>query len=439
MNKHAQENKFLQYCGQAERSCSEEVCRTELTGTMGRILELLVVLIGAGTLSACPEKCFCHLKLVDCRDTALQTIPVDINPSTQTLFLDGNSLTGIPLNSFSNLGQLNYLGLSGNRLVLQNDIFDPLLRLQSLDLSANHLSELAADLFENLSNLTWLNLANNNLRSIHLEKSLTKLTYLDLSNNKLTVLRQTFERFPQLDTLDLRSNQLKTLPETGFSQLLLLKVLDLSNNELSFLPSQFLRHHHKLTDLRLDHNQFSNVTATLFSELRHLQYLTISGNVIRNFPPELIANLTKLLKLDLSSNLLTSLPLNFLSNLRELQLLKLSDNFIDTLAAATFKYNSKLVYLYLDSNNLRHLPVFDGLSQLEELTLSFNSLRGFPKGFADNLVKLNCLQAIDNVIGQWDIREFANVSSVLLRNNPICTAEDSGGQPTNIDCTKTQC
>ncbi|XP_020379870.1 platelet glycoprotein V-like [Rhincodon typus] len=406
---------------------------------MGRILELLVVLFGAGVLSACPEKCFCHSKLVDCRGTALESIPVDINPSTQTLFLDGNSLTRIPLNSFRNLGQLNYLGLSSNCLLLQNNIFDPLPRLQALDLSANHLSELPEDLFGNLSNLTWLNLANNNLHSLHLGKSLTKLTYLDLSNNNLTVFQETFKHFPQLDTLFLNSNQLKTLPETGFSQLLLLKVLDLSNNELSSLPSQFLNHHHKLTDLRLDKNRFRTFTANLFSQLHHLQYLTISGNVISYFPPEQFANLTKLLKLDLSNNSLIFLPLNLLSNLRELQLLKLCDNFIDTLVADTFKYNLKLVYLHLDSNNLRSLPVFDGLSQLEELTLSFNRLRGFPNGFADNLVKLNCLQVTDNLIEQWDIRVFPNITSVLLRNNPICTVNDSGRQPTNIDCTKAQC
>ncbi|XP_078060289.1 uncharacterized protein LOC144486060 [Mustelus asterias] len=408
---------------------------------MGKTIQLLIILLGTRVSSACPEKCFCDSKLVNCRGIDLQNIPPGISPGTETLFLNRNSLIKIPPNTFGNLQNLSYLGLSNNHLCLQNYTFEPLLKLQALDLSANHLLEFQETLFGNLSNLTWLNLANNNLQRFPPMTSLAKLTYLDLSNNEITVLQETFKHLPQLETLFLNNNRLTTLPGTGFGQLFLLGVLDLSNNDLSYLPSHFFNKHRKLTDLRLDHNRFKKLTATLFSHLNNLQYLTISGNSITNFPPKLFGNLTKLLKLDFSNNSLTFLPNDFLSSLEELQVLKLSDNLIDKLAADMFKYNPKLLYLHLDRNNFSTLPVFEGLSQLEELTLSFNRLVGFPKGFADNLVKLECLQVTDNFIGQWDVEGFQNISSVLLRNNPICSDKGKAAQvqSTNIDCTKKQC
>ncbi|XP_038664464.1 carboxypeptidase N subunit 2-like [Scyliorhinus canicula] len=408
---------------------------------MEKLMQFLIILLGTGVSSACPEKCFCYPKLVDCRGLALQNIPPDIRSGTETLFLDGNSLISIPHNAFGNLGNLSYLGLSSNRLHLQNYRFEPLLKLQALDLSANHLSELGEVLLANLSNLTWLNLANNKLGRFPPVTSLTKLTYLDLSNNEFAVLQETFTHLPQLDTLFLKSNQLKILPETGFDQLFRLDVLDLSNNDLCSLPSRFFNNHRNLTDLRLDSNKLRNLAATSFSHLHNLQYLTMSGNSIINFPPQLFASLTKLLKLDLSNNSLTFLPNNFLSNLAALQVLKLSDNFIDKLAADIFKYNPKLLDLHLDNNNISTLPVFEGLQQLEELTLSFNRLVGFPREFADNLVKLECLQATNNLIGQWDLEGFQNTSSVLLGNNPICSNKGKTArvQFTNIDCTKKHC
>ncbi|XP_041045717.1 leucine-rich repeat-containing G-protein coupled receptor 6-like isoform X1 [Carcharodon carcharias] len=412
-----------------------------LLAPMRTAVQFLIILLGTGVTAACPEKCFCYSTLVDCRHIALQNIPPDVSPGTETLFLDGNSLVRIPRNAFGNLGNMSYLGLSSNRLLLRNYTFEPLLKLQALDLSANHLLQLQETLLENLSNLTWLNLASNNLQRFPPMMSLAKLTYLDLSNNELIVFQETFKHLPQLDTVFLNNNQLKALPATGFDQLFLLKVLDLSNNDLSSLPSRFFNKHRKLTDLRLDHNKLRNLTATLFSHLDDLQYLTISGNAPVNFPPELFSNLTKLLKLDLSSNSLTFLPKNFLSNLQQLQVLKLSDNFIGNLVADIFKCNPKLVYLHLDSNNLRTLPVFEGLQQLEELTLSFNRLVEFPKEFGDNLVKLQCLQVNDNLIRQWDSEGFQNVSSVILSNNPICLNRGHAArvESTNIECTKKHC
>ncbi|XP_051879210.1 insulin-like growth factor-binding protein complex acid labile subunit [Pristis pectinata] len=408
---------------------------------MDKLIQLLLLLLPTGLLSACPEKCFCYSKVVDCRGVSLLNFPSNVDQGTETLFLDETSLIRIPQSAFENLKNLSYLGLSRNCLLLHNYTFDLLLELQALDLSANHLSELREDLFGNLPNLTWLALANNNFKTLPVMTYQEKLTYLDLSSNELMVLQGTFNNFPRLDTLLLNNNRLRTLSSTLFDPLLLLDVLDLSNNELSSLPLQLFKNHHKLTDLRLDHNRLKALTASLFTHQNNLQYLTISGNLIASFPHHIFANLTNLSMLDLSNNSLTCLPIDLLSGLKELQTLKLSHNFIDKMSSETFRHNPKLTLLHLDNNRLSSLPVFEGLARLEELTCSFNKLLGLPRGFAEALLMLKCLQVTNNLIRQWDPEVFRNTTSVLLSNNPVCSTEERAApvRSTYIDCRKQQC
>lgn len=59
----------------------------------------------------------------------------------------------------------------------------------------------------------------------------------------------------------------------------------------------------------------------------------------------------------------------------ELQHLWLPSNAIETLKKDLFKFNPKLIKISLDENNIKtvHLKVFDGLSDLKFLSMSWNS------------------------------------------------------------------
>lgn len=76
-----------------------------------------------------------------------------------------------------------------------------------------------------------LNLSSNSLTSIHSLSNLNNLQTLDLSSNQIRVLPSNlFSRFPQLSSLYLPSNSLKTIPKT-FNEISNIN-LDISNNPL---------------------------------------------------------------------------------------------------------------------------------------------------------------------------------------------------------------
>lgn len=95
---------------------------------------------------------------------------------------------------------------------------------------------LTDDLLSNLneqfpSSTLVLNLSSNSLTSIHLLSNLNNLQTLDLSSNQIRVLPSNlFTKFPQLSSLYLPSNALKTIPRT-FNAISNIN-LDISNNPL---------------------------------------------------------------------------------------------------------------------------------------------------------------------------------------------------------------
>ncbi|MBG1240332.1 COR domain-containing protein, partial [Nostoc sp. NZL] len=111
-----------------------------------------------------------------------------------------------------------------------------------------------------------------------------------------------------LQTLDLSSNQLSSLPPE-FVQLTNLQTLYLSNNQLSSLPPEIVQ----LTNLQtldLSSNQLSSLPPEI-GQLTNLQTLDLSSNQLGSLPPE-IGQLTNLQTLYLSNNPLESPPLEII-------------------------------------------------------------------------------------------------------------------------------
>merc|ERR1711988_1707416 len=137
---------------------------------------------------------------------------------------------------------------------------------------------------------------------------LTGLKDLDLSGNKIAkISNKKIKKMKQLESVDLSSNKLTSIPPFGgLSQL---KKLDVSRNDLTSLALGLKNLF--LSDFDCSHNQLTATPDGLFASTTNLattlRTLDISFNSIASLSPD-IQKLPEIRDFDASNNLLTSLP-----------------------------------------------------------------------------------------------------------------------------------
>ncbi|KDD74769.1 hypothetical protein H632_c1086p0 [Helicosporidium sp. ATCC 50920] len=148
---------------------------------------------------------------------------------------------------------------------------------------------------------------------------LTALHRLSLANNAIDSLpTNLFDKLNALQTLDLRRNGLRVLPDVqGLSSL---RTLNLANNKLRLIPSDFgvLR---ALQSLNLSSNALTALPASL-SKCSALQTLDVGGNPLQELPVSL-SQLSNLQTLILDDTGLQSLPEDLLLGMTSLRTLSL--------------------------------------------------------------------------------------------------------------------
>ncbi|KAH7854879.1 hypothetical protein Vadar_018692 [Vaccinium darrowii] len=199
------------------------------------------------------------------------------------------------------------------------------------------------------------------------------LKELKLSNCCLSYLPDEIGNIISLHTLNLRLNNMSTLPER-ICNLTCLKCLDLGGNNLSHLPSEIGR----LIALETWFSE-GNSLCTLpdsIGNLSCLKFLDVDGNKLSHLPCE-IGGLTSLENLNLGNCNLSHLPSEFgrLVSLKTLELrgnnfLTLPESICDLFCLKEFK---------LDGCNLSHLPSeIENLISLKYLGLGCKSLLTLP-------------------------------------------------------------
>ncbi|XP_006863546.1 PREDICTED: platelet glycoprotein Ib alpha chain [Chrysochloris asiatica] len=153
--------------------------------------------------------------------------------------------------------------------------------------------------------------------------ALTPLTQLFLDHSQLAML-QTDGKLPQLETLVLSHNQLKSLPPLG-QALPNLIILDVSFNNLA------------------------SVSPSVLDGLSQLQQLDLRGNGLRDLSSGLLAPTPKLQKLNLANNKLAKLPPGLLDGLDDLDTLYLQENWLHTVPKGFFGEHL-LPFAFLHSN-----------------------------------------------------------------------------------------
>ncbi|TMW39785.1 hypothetical protein DOY81_015135, partial [Sarcophaga bullata] len=143
-------------------------------------------------------------------------------------------------------------------------------------------------------------------RFCELPEEVTTFSFLEtllLYHNTIRSIPESVKYLTSLTYLDLRSNQLSTLPrELCF---LPLQVLLVSNNRLTALPDELGRMD-RLTDLDASYNQLTTLPARI-GELRSLRSFSLRSNQLMYLPRELTC--LTLVSLDVSNNRISSLPL----------------------------------------------------------------------------------------------------------------------------------
>uniref|UniRef100_A0A915MZV3 Uncharacterized protein n=1 Tax=Meloidogyne javanica TaxID=6303 RepID=A0A915MZV3_MELJA len=242
------------------------------------------------------------------------------------LAIDGN---------FFGFDELRELKINNCRFTqLSAGVFEGLSKLRSLSIiGAKSLHRLEEDFFLRLTKLESLILSDSGLREFPLDGI--------CSLQKLQIESDAFQsgQVPQLQTLDLSSNQLNNLPKILPEGLL---HVDMSNNRFQLIPESIV-------------------------ELPGLVGVNLSGNSLND-------EIDKIL--DLSSNKLTSLNIRTFEGLVKLERLLLFNNSIQNIHEEAFQeLKNSLEYLNISHNLITKLPAAIGrLSRVETVDLSHNRI-----------------------------------------------------------------
>lgn len=227
------------------------------------------------------------------------------------------------------LPRLEQLVLRGNPLRTVSDMISA--TLQTLDLSHAKLTFLQPNLLQNMPALVDVRLAHNtrlsltrkadeyvhsasvqrldlsycNMDSIEIG-GFPNLTAAVLRGNLISDLRRdTFDRNPLLEDVDLSANAITHVAAEALKRLPLLKHLDLSFNMIRSLDRLTFRHNAMLTGINLSRNFIERLTRIASASLTHLN---MSWCEVMAIDQDAFNDMPELLELDLSNNLFSEFP-----------------------------------------------------------------------------------------------------------------------------------
>ncbi|WJX46780.1 non-specific serine/threonine protein kinase [Trifolium repens] len=320
--------------------------------------------------------------------------PDSISNASNLAVLDmsDNEFTGVMSNSFGDLTLIEFLGIGGNNLTLNDDSLEinfltsltSCTYLTYLDVSENMLSKLP----KSIGNLSLENFLADSCGingNIPLEiGNMSNLIQLSLGMNGLNgPIPSTIKGLHNLQSLNLEYNRLQGSIIHELCEVSSLSELSLTSNKLfGVLPTCL----GKMTSLRKFHigsNKFTSMIPFSFWNLEDILEVNLSSNaLIGNLPLE-IKNLRALVLLDLSNNQISSNIPTAISLLRTLETLSLADNKLNGLIPTSLGEMLSLSFLDLSQNLISGVipKSLESLSSLKYMNLSYNRLQGeIPNG-----------------------------------------------------------
>ncbi|KAM8907715.1 decorin isoform 1-T2 [Spinachia spinachia] len=259
----------------------------------------------------CPFRCQCHLRVIQCSDLGLTTIPDDIPDDTTLLDLQNNKITEIKENDFKHLKGLHALILVNNKItIIHPKALSPLTKLQRLYLSKNMLKEMPPNMPKSLQELR-----------IH-ENDITKIK------------KASFQGLSNIIVMELGSNPLRSagIEASAFSDLKKVSYIRIADTNITEIPKGLPS---SLSELHLDANKISKVTAGSLKGLKNLAKLGLSYNEISSVENGTLANVPHVRELHLDNNALISVPAG-LSEHKYIQVVYLHANKIAAVGTEDF-------------------------------------------------------------------------------------------------------
>ncbi len=218
--------------------------------------------------------------------------------------------------------------------------------------------------------LSWSEYRYSKKISHHVFIENPNLIYLNLSNIYLESLPEGVCKYRSLKTLDISSNEIKTLPNC-FSNLDSLSCLNISSffNLNPFTAFNFVNNRH-LKTLYLGPNYIYSLPDSIFL-LSQLENFYCPGCKLKDMGSGL-SKLTLLKTLDLTENELVIWPKE-ISTLKNLEILVLSRNRLKNLPSE-FSELTNLILLDLSKNNYTSIPSPLAKSSYKEVDLSSNKI-----------------------------------------------------------------
>ncbi|KAM4687617.1 leucine-rich repeat-containing protein 24 [Discoglossus pictus] len=243
----------------------------------------------------CPAECRCYSMTVECGSKGLKTIPSNIHPSTQTVFLQDNAIIQIQQQDLSPLSGLQYLYIQNNTISgLEPGAFKAQQHLVELALNGNRIHLINSSIFKGLEHLRVLYLAGNQITRLlaYTFSNLQRLQELHLQENSIETLQeQAFSGLSSLALLDLSKNNLRTISRASLRPLISLQVLRLTENPWRCdCALHWLRAWMKEEGQRLLSFLDKKITCSEPPRLSHQSLLDVSGNSLVCIPPVVLVD-----------------------------------------------------------------------------------------------------------------------------------------------------
>ncbi|XP_067855182.1 toll-like receptor 9 [Heptranchias perlo] len=337
--------------------------------------------------------------------------------------------------AFLHLGQLKQLVLRGNSLRhLENQIFQPLGSLTSLDLSDNYLAyEIQkATFFANLTKLQNLNLMYNYAPKRTFPRlvlppsfeNLKSLTKFQIDGYFFKMLDESgihsLLKLPKLNSVNFRMNFIQKIDLKLFENMTSLKYIGLSENKVSFSLRDASPYGPENTRINKDSVVTSHQEQRVPERRGEYENTEETGTEVNPSAPFSFQRCSSFGRIfDLSSNNIADIKPEDFNGLEDIECLLLSCNYMtQSLNGKQFNRLKKLKYLDLSDNRIDfyYAGAFSEVPTLEFLDISYNSYTFQMKGmghsfdFIKRLPSLRALSLANNQIAK-------RVSSELHSNS----------------------